>query len=91
MTSPLHRLLPAGLVFTLAIVLSGCASAAEIGREAIGGSCCAILWVVLAVTALLDIWRGTRPDSEKLIWTVVIVIIPVAGAIAYHLLAKGKS
>lgn len=90
MTSALSRLLPAGLVLSLAAVLSGCTSLAELGREAIGGSCCAILWLVLAVTALLDVWKSARPDGEKVIWTVVIVFIPVAGAIVYHLFAKGK-
>ena len=86
------RLLPASLVATLAVVLSGCGpSLREVGGSALGGSLCSILWLVLAITALLDLWKSSRDDTKKLVWTVIIVVVPVLGSIIYHLSEKPKS
>lgn len=85
------RFLFAALVSTLAAGLSGCGpSLREVGGNALGGSICSIVWLVLAVTALMDLWKSSRDDSKKLIWTIVIVIIPILGSIAYHLMEKNK-
>ena len=85
------RLLPAALVVPFAAVLSGCGpSLREVGGGAVGGSLCSILWLVLAVTALMDLWKSNRDDTKKLIWTIAIVIIPVLGSIIYHLVEKPK-
>lgn len=87
----MNRLLPLALVVPLAAILSGCGpSLRQVGREAFGGSLCAILWLVLAVTALMDLWKSDRDDTKKLVWTIAIVIIPVLGSIIYHLVEKDK-
>lgn len=86
------RLLPAALFSTMAVVLSGCGpSLREVGGRALGGSLCSILWLVLAVTALMDLWKSSRDDTKKLLWTIVIVIVPVLGSVVYHLAEKDKA
>ena len=73
-------------------LLSGCGGTnlVELGGETLGGSVCALLWLILAITALLDIWKSNRNDTHKLIWTVVVVLAPIVGAIVYHLFIKNK-
>ena len=83
------RLLPAALV--AAVALSGCGpSLREVGGGALSGSLCSILWLVLAVTALIDLWKSSRDDTRKLVWTIVIVVIPVLGSLVYHFVEKDK-
>ena len=86
------RPLPALLSATALTLLSGCGGTnlLELGGQTMGGSVCALLWLILAVTALLDIWKGHRSDTHKLIWTIVVVLAPVVGAIVYHLFIKNK-
>jgi hypothetical protein len=50
----------------------------------------AIVWVLIWVLALVDILR--RPDlrtSSKVIWAVVVLIIPVIGVIVYLVARPG--
>ena len=50
----------------------------------------AIVWVLIWVLALVDILR--RPDlrtSSKVIWAVVVLIIPIIGVIVYLVARPG--
>ena len=87
-----RRSLPVLLSLSALTLLAGCGGTNlfQLGGETLGGSICALLWLILAVTALLDIWKGHRSDTHKLIWTIVVVVAPVVGAIVYHLFVKGK-
>jgi len=50
-----------------------------------------LLPVVLLLWALIDILRSNFKDSvTKLIWIVVVVFVPVVGAILYLVLRKGQ-
>ena len=86
------RTLPVVLSAFALTLLSGCGGTnlLQLGRETMGGSICALLWVILAITALLDIWKGHRDDTHKLLWTVIVVVAPVVGAIIYHVFVKDK-
>ncbi|MEM6263371.1 MAG: PLDc N-terminal domain-containing protein [Bacteroidota bacterium] len=42
-----------------------------------------LLLVILDVVALRNLWRSSRGDSSKIIWTLVIILFPVGGLIAW--------
>ena len=79
------------LVLAASALVAGCGpNLVELGRRPTAyGGCCGIVWLVLAATALLDIWkRDGEDDTNKVLWTAIIVFVPIAGAIAYHLFKK---
>ena len=49
-------------------------------------------WIILTVLALFSIWmvgaRHGRP--AKLVWTVIVVVIPVLGACGWYLLGRER-
>jgi hypothetical protein len=46
-------------------------------------------WAIGAAAALLSIWLGRhRALRVKLIWTVLAVVVPVAGALAWFALGR---
>jgi formate hydrogenlyase subunit 3/multisubunit Na+/H+ antiporter MnhD subunit len=55
------------------------------GNIAVGGHLIVLLLIVLVtVGALVVLWRDrTRRDLAKVVWTVVIVVIPVVGALGF--------
>lgn len=82
------RALPALALALLATAVSGCGPSLIARASNPFGYGCGIVWLVLAVMALLDIWKSSRTDSDKVIWTAVIVFIPVAGSLAYYLFGR---
>ena len=75
------RAAPSALVLLLAAtVLSGCGpEQPHLARPQPVRLGLRPLWLVLAVLALVDLWKSARTDSDKILWTVVIVIFPFAG------------
>lgn len=47
-----------------------------------------LLWVILSVVALIDLFKSNRDGTSKLIWAVVIVVMPFIGTILYYLIGK---
>lgn len=50
-----------------------------------------LLWIVLLivdVVAIYAILAGSKPPAEKLLWTVVIVLLPLIGLVLYFLLGR---
>jgi Phospholipase_D-nuclease N-terminal len=50
-----------------------------------------LFWVVLLivdVVAIYSILAGSKPAVEKLLWTVVIVLLPLIGLVLYFLLGR---
>jgi len=43
-----------------------------------------ILWIIAAV----EILRSSRPVTEKVIWLLVILLLPLVGLILYYLLGR---
>ena len=89
-----HNYLPFVLTTALALLLTACgedvsageAVGAGIGIWAIGS----ILAFILVVLAVLDLIKKPYPMEKKLIWGVVILVIPFLGAVLYFLLGRNK-
>jgi hypothetical protein len=47
-----------------------------------------ILVIVLDVVAILDVWQRESSNEKRLLWTVVILLLPVAGPIAWYLISR---
>lgn len=43
-----------------------------------------ILWVV----ALMDVFKSSMEKNKKILWALVIIVIPIVGAIVYFVVAK---
>lgn len=52
--------------------------------EGILGVIVLILWVV----ALIDVWTKPRGIGAKVIWTLVILLLPIIGVILYFLFGR---
>jgi len=50
-----------------------------------------LIELILVVWALIDLFGSRRGGPNTLIWLLVILIIPVLGAILYFLLGRGKA
>ena len=59
---------------------------------AIGTTQIAIILLVLLfpVVALVSALQNDFPGNEKIIWILVIVFLPILGAILYFLIGRGK-
>ncbi len=84
------RALPALLALVGATVLSGCGPSNLVNgvRNPFGYGVCGLLVIVLDVLALVEVWKSPRADSDKILWTAVIVILPFVGLIAYYLFGR---
>jgi Phospholipase_D-nuclease N-terminal len=48
-------------------------------------------WAIGSAAALLSIWLGRhRAPRVKVIWTVLVVAVPVAGALAWFVLGRER-
>jgi len=47
-----------------------------------------LLALILDIIALADCWKGSMDTDKKVLWTVLIVLLPFLGVVLYHLLAK---
>jgi hypothetical protein len=51
----------------------------------------AAAWIILAVCALASIWLGRRHGKPaKLVWTVIVVLVPVIGACGWFVLGRER-
>lgn len=42
-----------------------------------------VIWVILIVVALLDLFKSVLPTNTKLLWLIVILVAPVFGSLIY--------
>ena len=47
-----------------------------------------LAWFVLTVVALVDLIGSSRSVASKVVWTAIILLIPVLGLLAYWLAAR---
>lgn len=47
-----------------------------------------ILWAILIVYTLLDLFRSNKPTNTKLLWLIVILIAPILGSIIYFVAGR---
>jgi predicted alpha/beta hydrolase len=47
--------------------------------------------IILLVSALLSIWMGRRHSRQaKVLWTVIVIVLPVLGPVGWFLLGREK-
>lgn len=49
-----------------------------------------IVVAVLEIVAIVDVLRSLLPTAKKILWILLIVIVPVIGFILYFLLGKSE-
>ncbi len=47
-----------------------------------------VIWLILIVVALLDLFKSNLPTNTKLLWLIVILIAPGVGSLIYLLWGK---
>lgn len=47
-----------------------------------------VIWLILIVIALLDLFKSNLPTNTKLLWLIVILIAPGVGSLIYLLWGK---
>lgn len=47
-----------------------------------------ILVFVLSVIAIIDVWQKEYNLEKRLLWTVVILLLPVVGSIAWYVISR---
>jgi hypothetical protein len=50
-----------------------------------------ILILVLDILAILDCVKSSKEAGQKLLWILLILILPLVGLILYYVVGKGKS
>lgn len=55
------------------------------------GGLIGLVVLVLDIIAILDIFKSSFTTGKKVLWVVLILILPLVGLILYYLLGKKKS
>ncbi|MGF1554828.1 PLDc N-terminal domain-containing protein [Paucihalobacter sp.] len=48
------------------------------------------LFLLLPFLALISIVKNKFPDNDKLVWVLIVLLLPVLGAVLYFILGRGK-
>lgn len=49
-----------------------------------------LIWFILIVVALMDLFKSGLPTNTKLLWLIVILVAPVLGSIIYLVLGRNN-
>ncbi|MBC7746134.1 MAG: PLDc N-terminal domain-containing protein [Flavobacterium sp.] len=49
-----------------------------------------VIWAILIVVTLLDLFKSILPTNTKLLWLIVILIAPIMGSVVYLLWGKNQ-
>lgn len=44
--------------------------------------------LIIYVVAIVDVWQREHSLEKRLLWTVVIIVFPVVGALAWYLVSR---
>lgn len=47
--------------------------------------------LVLDIVAIVDIFRSARDTGKKILWTLLVIFLPVVGMIVYFIVGKKKA
>jgi hypothetical protein len=47
-----------------------------------------IIIIIIDVLAILDVWKRESANDKKLLWAVVILLLPVAGPLAWYAISR---
>lgn len=51
----------------------------------------AIIWFILLIITLMDLFKSSFPLNTKLLWLIVILLAPVLGCLAYLFWGRHQS
>lgn len=54
------------------------------------GGLLGLIILVLDIIAIVDLFKGAKENSKKILWLILILIIPLIGMILYFLLGREK-
>jgi len=49
-----------------------------------------VIWAILIVVTLMDLFKSFLPTNTKLLWLIVILIAPVLGSLIYLLWGRNQ-
>ena len=49
-----------------------------------------VIWAILIIIALMDLFQSPLPTNTKLLWLIVILIAPVLGSLIYLLWGRNQ-
>ncbi|HEY3406393.1 MAG TPA: PLDc N-terminal domain-containing protein [Ohtaekwangia sp.] len=49
-----------------------------------------ILWLIVVILILLDLWKQPIDQTKKILWTVLLLFLPLLGLILYVILEKSS-
>lgn len=47
-----------------------------------------LLVLIICVIAIIDVWQREHSMEKRLLWTVVILVFPFVGALAWYLVSR---
>ena len=53
-----------------------------------GGGIIGLILLILAIIAILDVLQSSKPTEQKVLWVIVILVVPLIGLILYYLIGK---
>jgi uncharacterized membrane protein YphA (DoxX/SURF4 family) len=48
----------------------------------------ALLVLIICVITIIDVWQREHSMEKRLLWTVVILVFPFVGALAWYLVSR---
>lgn len=52
------------------------------------GSLYYLIYVAVCAVAIMDILKGSLTSEKKIIWTLVVIFLPIVGAVLYYFLGR---
>lgn len=49
-----------------------------------------VIWIILVVAALLDLFKSVLPTNTKLLWLIIILVAPIFGSLLYLYWGKNQ-
>lgn len=54
------------------------------------GGLIGLIIIVLDIIAIVDLFKSAKENSKKILWLILILILPLIGMILYFLVGKEK-
>lgn len=78
------------LIFSTVLLLtfSGMAMAAPFFGFGWGGGLIGLIILILDILAIIEVVKSSKPDEQKLMWVLIILLLPLIGLILYYVIGK---
>lgn len=47
-----------------------------------------VILLIIAVLVVIDVWQREHSLEKRLLWTVVVLVFPILGALAWYLVSR---